>query len=127
MSKVISSERKRIQNFEAGLRHTGNRVDEVLAEVINSSTSDGRTITLSSLDGEISSEELYRELVDMDILSCEEKEVTVTQYVYKANDIYKEHFTSNGTGVKLKAQSLLLVDTLFLDKARASIKEKKGN
>ncbi len=125
--KNVSNERKRIQNFEAGLKHTGNRVDEVLAEVINSSTSDGRTIGLGSLDSEISSEELYHELVDMGILSRTEKEIITIQYTYKANDIYKEHFSSNGTGVKLKAQSLLLVDTLFLDKARANIKSDKGN
>ncbi len=125
--KVVSDERKRIQNFEAGLRHTGNRVDEVLAEVINSGTSDGRTISLGSLDSEISSEELYLELVEMGILNREEKEITVTQYSYKPNEIYRDHFTQNSTHVKLKTQSLLLVDSLFLDKARANIKDKKGN
>jgi len=125
--KKISEERKRIQNFEAGLRHTGNRVDEVLAEVIQASTSDGRTINLGSLDGEISSVELYQELTEMGILTCEEKEIISIQYTYRPNEIYKDHFVNGGTGVKLKAQSLLLVDNLFLDKARENVKKKKGN
>lgn len=127
MSKVISNERKRIQNFEQGLLNTGDRVDEVLADIIYTSTSDGKTISLGNLDKELTSAELYQELVDMGVLSVTEKEVVKIEYSYKANEVYQDHFVNNGNGVKIKASSLLLIDNLFLDKARASIKEKKGN
>ncbi len=124
---VVSNERKRIQNFEQGLLNTGNRVDEVISTIIKSSTNDGKTISLGDLDPEIASTELYQEFVDMGVATVEKKEITVTQSVYKAKEIYADHFVRSGNGIKIKASSLLLIDNLFLDKARANIKEKKGN
>ncbi len=125
--KVISTERKRIQKFEQGLLNTGDRVDEVLADIIKTSTCDGKTIALGNLDKELTSAELYQELVELGVLSVSEREVTMIKYSYKANEIYEDHFVNNSDGVKIKASSLLLIDNLFLDKARANIKEKKGN
>ncbi len=124
---AISKERKRIQKFEQGLLNTGDRVDEVLADIIKTSTSDGKTISLGNLDKEITSIELYQELVELGVLSVTQREVVVIKHSYKANEIYEDHFVNNSDGVKLKASSLLLIDNLFLDKAKENIRDRKDN
>ncbi len=123
----VSKERKRIQNFEQGLLATGDPVDAVLADVIKVSTDDGKSLSLGNLDPGISSIEMYNELVKLGILVKESREVVTIKYTYKSTEIYEDHFVNKSEGVKLKAASLLLVDNLFLEKAKENIRFNQGN
>ena len=123
--KKMSDERKEIIEIQDSLYYMEDPLMDAVANTIKSSTNDGRSVQLGSLDDEISSQEMYAELVRRGILKVEERKVTRIEKIYTPAK-FKHTFVKSGASVKVKSQMLKMALKTFLGTVIKDIKQRRG-
>lgn len=97
--------RRKIQDLVLALDATEELPLTTVANGIGKITEDGKTIQLGHLEKDITSREIYKELINLGVIKREEVKIVKTMYKYTLieSSPYSKYFTNNWHTIKLKS------------------------